>query len=164
MFDTDNKGSSPLHYTALEGHVEVARLLFETGGQRLLFRTDKSGFSPLHTAAFFGSVDLSRLLVERGGKRLLAAKNIDGETAEDVATRRGHGALAGMLRRARVAKAGSGVWGQARACVSEEEAALAAERADAAMAALLAEEARPGSAGGMAARGRKGKSGSGKKK
>ena len=112
------------------------------------------------------------LLVERGGKRLLAAKASHGETAADVATRRGHGALAGMLRRARVAKAGSNVWGQARPCVSAEVEALAAARAAAAMAELLAEEAKPGgvagSAGGGggegAARGRKGRRGSGKKK
>ena len=111
---------------------------------------------------------MSRLLVKRGGKRLLAAKAVKGYTAEEVATRRGHGALAGMLRRARVAKAGSDVWGQARPFVSAEVEALAAARAAAAMAELLAEEAKPGgvagsaggSGGGGAARGRKGKGGS----
>ena len=80
--------------------------------------------------------------------------------------------LAGMLRRARVAKAGSDVWGQAKPCVSAEVEALAATRAAAAMAKLLAEEAKPGGAAGSAgggggggpARGRKGKHGSGKKK
>ena len=115
---------------------------------------------------------MSRLLVKRGGKRLLAAKAISGEMAEDVATLHGHGALAGMLRRARVAKAGSDVWGQARPGVSAEEEVLASVRAAAAMAELLAEEAKPGgvagSAGGGggegAARGRKGRRGSGKKK
>ena len=111
---------------------------------------------------------MSRLLVKRGGKRLLAAKAVKGYTAEEVATRRGHGALAGMLRRARVAKAGSDVWGQARPFVSAEVEALAAARAAAAMAELLAEEAKPGGAagsagGGMAARGRKGKGRSGKR-
>ena len=115
---------------------------------------------------------MSRLLVERSGKRLLAAKIVDGYTAEDLATRRGHGALAGMLRRARVAKARSNVWGQARPRVSAEEEALAVARAAAAMAELLAEESKPGGAagsaggggGGGAARGRKGKDGSCKKK
>ena len=114
---------------------------------------------------------MSRLLVERGGKRLLAAKAINGQTVEDVATRFGHGALAGMLRRARVAKAGSDVWGQAKPRVSAEVEALAAARAAAAMAEPLAEEAKPGGAadsaggggGGGAARGRKGKRGSGNK-
>ena len=160
-----------LHNAAAGGHVEVLRLLIRAGGQKLLFLTDKDGWSPLHFAALIGHVDVSRLLVEKGGKRLLAEKNIDGLTAEDVAKRRGHGALAGMLRRARVAKAGSGVWGQARPCVSVEVEALAVARADAAMAELLAEEGKPGGAavsagggnGGGAARGRKGKGGSGKK-
>ena len=143
-------------------------------GDRRFFLTCENGISlsPLHAAASYGRVDVSRLLVERGGKRLLAAKAINGGTAEDLATRCGHGALAGMLRRARVAKAGSDVWGQARTRVSAEEEALAAARAAAAMAELLAEEAKPGGAagsaggsgGGGAARGRKGKGGSGKKK
>ena len=124
---------------------------------------------------------MSRLLVERGGKRLLAAKDIINQTAEDIATGRGHGALAGKLRRARVAKAGSDVWGQARPCVSAEVEALAVARAAAAMAELLAEELKPGGAagggggggaaglaggsgGGGQARGRKGRGGSGKTK
>ena len=144
--------------------MEVARLLIGAGGQRLLFLTN-DGFTPLHAAACYGHVDVSRLLVERGGKRLLAAKDNQGDTAKDIATRCGHGALAGMLRRARVAKAGSDVWGQARPCVSAEVEALAAARAAAAMAELLAEEAKPGGAagsaggggGGGAARGRTGK-------
>ena len=92
--------------------------------------------------------------------------------AEDLATRCGHGALAGMLWRARVAKAGLDVWGQARPRMSAEVEALAAARAEAAMAELLAEEAKPGGAaasaggggGGGAARGRKGRGGSDKKK
>ena len=165
---TETDGYTAMHTAALEGRVEVVRLLIETrGGPRLLFLTDMNGDSPLHVAACNGHVDVSRLLVERGGKRLLTAKDINGHTAEDVATV----ALAGMLRRARVAKAGSDVWGQARPRVSAEVEALAAARAAAAMAELLAEEAKPGGAAGSAggsggggpARGHKGKSGSGKK-
>ena len=160
-------GYTALHTAVINGRVEVARLLIEAGGQRLLlFHADNHGCSPLHFAAWYGKVDVSRLLVERGGKRLFAAKDIQGQTAEDVATRRGHGALAGLLRRARVAKAGSDVW-----CVSAEEEVLAVVRAEAAMVELLVEEAKPGGAagspggggGGGAARGRKGKGGSGKK-
>ena len=138
-------GDTALHQTAANGHVEVALLLIGSGGQRLLFLPHKYGCTPLHSAAADGHVDVSRLLVERGGKRLLAAKTTRGETAEDAAKREGHWALAGMLRRAREAKAGSDVWGQARPCVSAEEEALAAARAlsaaraAAAMAELLAE-------------------------
>ena len=76
-----------------------------------------------------------------------------------------------MLLRARVAKAGSDMWGQARPCVSAEVEALAAAREEAAMAELLA-EAKPrgaagsagGSSGGAPARGRKGKGGSVKRR
>ena len=140
---TDTDGDTALHSASLKGHVEVARLLIGAGGQRLLSLIDKDGWSPLYCAADHGHVDLSRLLVDRGGKRLLAAKAILGQTAEDVATLCGHGALAGMLRRARVAEAGSDVWGQARFCVLVEEEALAVARAAAAMAELLAGETKP---------------------
>ena len=51
-------------------------------------------------------------------------------------------------RLARVAKAGSDVWGQAVLRVLAEVEALAAERADAVMAELLAEEAKPGGVAG----------------
>ena len=97
---------SALYYAVSNSHVEVARLLVGAGGQKLLFLTDETGASPLRWL-------VSRLLVERGCKRLLAAKTINSQTAEDVAMRFRHGALAGMLQRARVAKAGSDVWGQA---------------------------------------------------
>ena len=151
--------------------MEVARLLIGAGGQRLLFLANENGFIPLHAAAGSGHVEVLRLLVERGGKRLLAAKANNGETAEGTATRCGHGVLAGMLRRARVAMPGSDLWGQARPCVSAEMEALAGARAAAAMAELLAEEAKPrgaaGSAGGSCdgggARGCKGRDGFGKK-
>ena len=167
---SDPRGTA-VHTAALNGHEKVTLLLIGAGKQRLLFRTAQNGSSPLHFAASFGQVDVSRLLVERGGKRLLAAKDNHGDTAKDIATRCRHGALAGMLRRARVAKAGSDVWGQARHCVSAEEEALVAARAAVAMTELLAEEAKPGGAagsaggsgGGGSARGRKGKGGSGKK-
>ena len=144
------------------------RLLIWAGGQRQLSLTDENGASPLHLAVSYGHDDVSRPLVERGGKRLLAAKANNGYTAEDFATGCRHGALAGMLRRARVAKAGSDVWGQARRCVSTEVEALASARAAAAMAELLAEERRSrevrraragGGGGGGPARGRKGKGG-----
>ena len=76
------------------------------------------------------------------------------------------------LRRLRLGKGGGDVGGQARPRVSEQEEALAAEKADAAMAALLAEEsgaskdgtvgAASGSQSGKAAG--KDKGGGGKKK
>ena len=120
--------------------MDVVRLLIGVGGQRLLSLTSQIGFSPLHLAAGRRHIDMSRLLVDRGGKRLLAAKTNNGETAEDVAMRLGLVALAGMLRRARVAKAGSDVWGKARPRMSAEVEALASARAAAAMAELLEEE------------------------
>ena len=145
--------------------MEVVQLLIGAGGQRLRFLTYNDGYSPLHIAASRGHLDVSRLLVES----LLAAKTNNCVTAEDVAMQDGHGALAGMLRGARVAKAGSDVRGQAaaRPRVSAEVEELAEARAEAAMAELVAEEAKPqgaagsagGSGGGGAARGRKGRSG-----
>ena len=70
-----------------------------------------------------------------------------------------------MLLRSRIGKGRADVRGQAGPCVSEQEAMLAAEKADAAMAALLAEESevsKDGAAG--AARGSKSGKAGGKDK
>ena len=117
LFVTATDGGTVLHQAASNGHLEVARLLIEAGGQRLLFLTDEDSVSPLHYAACYGHVDVLRMLIERGCTRLLASKTNRGETAEDITMRCGQVALAGMLRRPRVAKAGSDVWGQGRPCM-----------------------------------------------
>ena len=103
-----------------------------------------------------GHLEASRALAGSGGKRLLAVMDGENVTAEDRARAAGHGELALMLMRYRLGKGRADVRGQAGPCVSEQEAALAAEKADAAMAALLAEESeasKDGAAG--AARGSK---------
>ena len=68
--------------------------------------------SYLIVRCYYGHINMLRLFVERGCQRLIAAKDNQGETVENVATRFGHEALAGMLRQARVAKAGLDVWGR----------------------------------------------------
>ena len=87
-----------------------------------------------------GQLETSRALAGSGGNRLLAIKDDQGLTAEDGARAAGHGELALMLLRSRLGKGRADVRGQSGPCMSVQEAALAAEKADAAMAALLAEE------------------------
>ena len=96
-----------------------------------------------------------------GGNRLLAIKDDQGLTAEDGARAAGHGELALMLLRSRLGKGRADVRGQAGPCMSVQEAALAAEKADAAMAALLAEEseASKDGAAGAASGSKSGKAG-----
>ena len=82
---------------------------------------------PLHFAA--SNVEAARL---EGWQE---AASCQGETAEDLATRHGHWALAGMLLLARMAKAWWDVWGQTKPHVlAEVEALVAARVAAAAMA------------------------------
>ena len=122
----------------------------------LLLATDNSGSTALHWTAHMGQLEASRALAGSGGKRLLAVIDGQGLTAEDHARAAGHGELALMLLRSRLGKGRAYVRGQAGPCVSEQEVALASEKANAAMAALLAEESeasKDGAAG--AARGSK---------
>ena len=70
-----------------------------------------------------------------------------------------------MLLRSRLGKGRANVRGQAGPCVSEQEAGLAVEKADAAMAALLAEECEASKDGAAeAARGSKSGKAGGKDK
>ena len=134
--------------------------LAEAGGWEVLLARSHESLTALHVSAREGLLESSQCLAHIGGKRLLAAKDSQSLTAEEHARAKGHGALALMLRRSRIGMIGADVCGQARP-VSEQEAALAVERADAAMAALLAEEsgASKDGAAGAAGDSRAGKAG-----
>ena len=64
---TDGAGYSALHGAADHGHVEVARLLLDSGWARQLQARDECGMTPLHYAADFGRPEMVQLLAERAG-------------------------------------------------------------------------------------------------
>ena len=97
----DPGGFAALHHAAEAGNVEFARALLEAGADASA--ADVDGFTPLHVAALRGDEGLARLLLDHGARREAAVttawKDVAvGMTPLDVATVRGHAALAARLR------------------------------------------------------------------
>jgi ankyrin repeat protein len=90
-FDWANKaGETALMHGAIQGHLEVVRLLLVRGAE-----VNRSGWSPLIYAAVKGSVPVARLLLAYGAEIDAGAPN--GFTALMMAVREGHQELAGFL-------------------------------------------------------------------
>ena len=77
---------------ALNGHVEVAKLLTANGAD--LGREDKFGRCPLHYAAHYGSNEIVALLITNGAD--VNTKDKGGETPLDMAANK---ETAGLLRK-----------------------------------------------------------------
>ena len=90
---TFGKGSTPLHLTCQDGHVDIARFLVKHGADATAQNED--GSTALHSASSRGDLDLARFLVEHGADA--AAQNIYGSTALHSASSRGHLDLARFL-------------------------------------------------------------------
>jgi ankyrin repeat protein len=60
----DWDGSTPLHWAAWKGHIEIARLLLQNGAE--VNAKSNDGSAPLHWAAIHGHVNILHLLVENG--------------------------------------------------------------------------------------------------
>jgi ankyrin repeat protein len=98
----DPGGFAALHHVAEAGNVEFARVLLEAGAAAS--PVDVDGFTPLHVAALKGQAGVAVLLLEHGARRDAAVttawKDVAvGMTPLDIATLRGHEALARVLRR-----------------------------------------------------------------
>ena len=61
---TDKDGNSPLHYAALYGNINMAKVLIEGGSDPKI--ADKWGATPLHNAAMHGCQDMVELLLNAG--------------------------------------------------------------------------------------------------
>jgi hypothetical protein len=82
----DVYGWTPLHYSAENGHVEIAGLLLQNGAEVNV--RSNYGNTPLHLAAIRGQVDVLHLLVENGAD--FEAQNNYGQRALHCAARYGH--------------------------------------------------------------------------
>jgi bcl-6 corepressor len=66
----DNAGYTPLHEACSRGHLEIARLLLQFGGNHS--ETALSGIRPLHEAIENGHIEIVRLLLSFGADPCLA--------------------------------------------------------------------------------------------
>jgi ankyrin repeat protein len=57
-------GTTPLHYAAIEGHVDVVKLLLKKGAN-IKAQEGTSGATPLYLAVRFGQTDVARVLLEK---------------------------------------------------------------------------------------------------
>jgi|ThiBio_1000_plan_1041568.scaffolds.fasta_scaffold06313_4 ankyrin repeat protein len=81
------RGHTPLHAAALEGHAEVVGLLIDAGAD-VNARTSGTKTTPLHSAAGGGHAEVARLLLEHGADP--GAKTVEGNTPRALAERWGH--------------------------------------------------------------------------
>jgi ankyrin repeat protein len=85
--------STPLHLASAQGHVEVARVLFECGAD--LTTRDIQGWTPLHHASRRGNLKVARFLVEHGTD--VTAEDEDGSSPLHVAAQCGKVEVAQFL-------------------------------------------------------------------
>jgi palmitoyltransferase len=91
----DNDGRSPLHWAAYKGFPDAVKLLLYMDGH--LGRPDKEGCTPLHWAAIRGKSEAAHILAQAGGAKLIAARDVEGQTAPQLASEKGHKSLGSFL-------------------------------------------------------------------
>jgi ankyrin repeat protein len=87
-------GATPLHYGAKYGRLQCVELLLLRGAN--IEACDSMDATPLHWAALWGHEDVVSLLV-MGWKADRLRKTNNGETALDIARRRGHHYIVSLL-------------------------------------------------------------------
>ena len=91
----DNDGRSPLHWAAYKGFPDATKLLLFCDAH--ITRADKEGCTPLHWAAIRGKSEAAHVLAQAGGLQLLDARDVEGQTATQLAMEKGHKSLGGFL-------------------------------------------------------------------
>jgi len=96
----NNQGVQPIHFVAMSDCVPALDYLLEKSRDKrtdIIGVADNEGRQPLHWAAMCGSMATAKRLVEK--RASLSAKTLSGETAADLAQRKGHAAIAEFLTR-----------------------------------------------------------------
>ena len=91
----DNDGRSPLHWAAYKGFPDTVKLLLFMDAH--ISRPDKEGCTPLHWASIRGKSEAAHILAQAGGTKLIAARDVEGQTAPQLATEKGHKSLGMFL-------------------------------------------------------------------
>lgn len=92
LFAKDRNGESPLSLAITAGPETLKALL----GTSRVGAVDQLGNGPLHYAALAGSSQAAEWLLANGAERSL--RNISGESASDVAAKRGNASLAAIMK------------------------------------------------------------------
>ncbi|XP_076273674.1 ankyrin repeat and sterile alpha motif domain-containing protein 1B-like isoform X2 [Rhynchophorus ferrugineus] len=91
----DSSGYTSLHHAALNGHIEIVRLLLEHDASPNI--VDSKGSSPLHLAAWSGNLEIVKLLLSGPTNCNVNLTTKDDETALHCAAQYGHTAVVSVL-------------------------------------------------------------------
>ncbi len=89
----NNYGLTPLHFSSIENHIELAKLLLERGAD--VNSKNNYGLTPLHFASMRNDLELAKLLLDRGAD--VKAKDNDGYTPLHLASISNYIELAKLL-------------------------------------------------------------------
>jgi len=81
----DSVGNTPLHWSALGGHVDCVKMLLDACPNLQLSPINRQGETPVHLAAVRGHVEVIQLLRNFNENLNITAKNLDGKTPYDIA-------------------------------------------------------------------------------
>jgi len=86
--EVDEEGMTPFHIACIIGYIEIVKLLFNN--ERVdLNKASLKNQTPIYTACFFGHIEIVKYILSSGREVNLNVKDSDGNTAIDIARKRG---------------------------------------------------------------------------